>query len=100
MRVFAATLIILFVCAIINAIRQNTDLGHIVGVLPFLGGKPPSLSYDVVGGCSLIALFLWGLGRLARKGSDLEYDNEQDETEYELENHDEDNDENDEGEEE
>ena len=100
MRVFAATLIILFVCAIINAIRQNTDLGHIVGALPFLGGKRPSLSYDVVGGFAMIALFLWGLGRLARKGGDVEYDDERDDTEYELDTHDEECDESDEGEEE
>lgn len=99
MRVFAATLIILFACAIINAIRQNTDLSHIVGALPFLGGKPPSLSYDVVGGLAMIALFLWGLGRLARKGGDAEYHDELDDTEYELEPDDEDNDESDEGEE-
>ena len=96
MRIFAATLIILFVCAIINAIRQNTDLGHIVGALPFLGGKPPSLSYDVFGGFAMIVLFLWGLGRLARNSGDTEYHNERDDTEYEPDTYDEDNDESDE----
>lgn len=53
--------LILTVC-LINWVRSDHFSGHILTVIPFLGGKDPGV-YDGAGlVCGLI--FLWGLARM------------------------------------
>ncbi len=63
MRTTKTILIIIITAVSINTIRSSESY-PLSQVLPFLGGHRPSLLYDIIGGGSLIAIFLWGLDRL------------------------------------
>ena len=63
MKAAKIILIIIATAVVVNFIRggQNFSLPR---VLPFCSGNPPSFWYDVVGGCGLLVLLIYGLSRL------------------------------------
>ncbi|MFC1805377.1 hypothetical protein ACFL09_00155 [Planctomycetota bacterium] len=68
MKAAIVVLIVILTGALVCGIRGDLDFS-IVHTLPLLGGHKPSLWYDG-GAVCLVLLFLWGLGRLRRRGED------------------------------
>ena len=71
MRIALLLVLLILTCCLINWVRSGFFSGHILTVIPFLGGKEPGV-YDGAG-LVCILIFLWGLARMNHH-----HDNEED----------------------
>ena len=87
MKAAKLILIIIVTAVVVNFVRGGQDFS-LPRVLPFCSGNPLSFWYDVVGGCGLLILLIYGLRRLKQptdspnRLNDVEH--EEDNYEYEL----------------
>lgn len=69
MKALKFTILLIVIIVLINWIRQGNFDGHLPAVMPFLGGKEPSVLFDG-GSIICIGIVIWGLLRLARNRRD------------------------------